>query len=99
MRLTQRQQQLIHDTAEQMFGSEVRVLLFGSRVDDSQKGGDIDLLLEVNQPLENRPAAAARFAGKLERALGQRRIDVLIIDPNTALQPIHNTARKTGVAL
>ncbi len=99
MRLTPQQRQLIHDTAEQMFGAGTRVLLFGSRVDDSQKGGDIDLLLEVDQPLENRPAAAARFAGKLERVLGQRRIDVLIIDPNTALQTIHNVARETGVAL
>lgn len=88
MRLNAQQIQAIHDTAAEMFGG-------GSRVDDSQRGGDLDLLDWV---LANRPSAAARFAAKLQRRIGDRRIDVLIIDPETCLQPIHRVAQETGVA-
>ncbi len=43
MRLTPRQQQIIREAARDVFGTEARVWLFGSRVDDSRRGGDIDL--------------------------------------------------------
>lgn len=99
MRLTEQQAKTIHDTAEEMFGGDVRVYLFGSRADDTQRGGDIDLLVEVEHALENPPSAAARFAAKLQRKIGDRRIDVLIVDPQTRRQPIHEVARETGVAL
>ena len=61
MRLTETQIQAIHTTAEELFGVDARVSLFGSRVDDHQRGGDIDLLIEIDQVLDNRPAMAARF--------------------------------------
>ena len=99
MRLTETQIQAIHATAEELFGSDVCVSLFGSRVDDYQRGGDIDLLIEVDHALDNRPAMAARFSARLQRRIGEQRIDVLIIDPNTRLQPIHRIARETGVRL
>ena len=99
MRLTDRQIQTIHDTAEQMFGPDAHVYLFGSRVDDNQRGGDIDLLVEVGHVMENRASAAARFAAKLQIKMGDRRIDVLVVDPQTTRQPIHAVARETGVAL
>jgi predicted nucleotidyltransferase len=99
MRLTDHQRTTIHHTAEEMFGAAARVYLFGSRIDDAQRGGDIDLLVEVDHTVENRPSAAARFAAKLQRQLGDRRIDVLIIDPVTKLQQVHTIARETGVAL
>jgi len=99
MRITPRQISTIHDIATEMFGADVRVYLFGSRVDDAQRGGDIDLLVEVAHEIENRPSAAARFAAKLQRRLGDRRIDVLIIDPQTKPQPIHTIAKATGVVL
>jgi predicted nucleotidyltransferase len=99
MRLTETQIQAIHTTAEEIFGSDARVSLFGSRVDDHARGGDIDLLIEVEHVLDNRPAMAARFSARLQRRKGEQRIDVLIIDPNTRLQPIHRVARETGIRL
>jgi predicted nucleotidyltransferase len=99
MRLSETQIQAIHTTADELFGRNARVSLFGSRVDDHQRGGDIDLLIEVDQVLNNRPAMAARFSARLQRRIGEQRIDVLIIDPNTRLQPIHSIARETGVTL
>lgn len=99
MRLTEIQLQAIHTTTEELFGSDARVSLFGSRVDDHQRGGDIDLLIKVDQVVENRPAMAAPFSARLQRRIGEQRIDVLIIDPNTRLQPIHRVARETGVRM
>ncbi|WP_456378224.1 nucleotidyltransferase domain-containing protein [Thiolapillus sp.] len=43
MRLSPGNQSIIKQTAREIFG-DVRVLLFGSRVQDNLKGGDIDLL-------------------------------------------------------
>lgn len=99
MRLTDAQIRAIHATAADLFGADARVSLFGSRVDDNQRGGDIDLLVEVDQVVENRPASAARFAARLQRRIGDQLIDVLIIDPQTRLLPIHHVARETGIRI
>lgn len=99
MRLTEEQVKAIHDTAEEMFGADARVYLFGSRVDDKRRGGDIDLLVEVTHDLDNIASATARFTAKLQRRLGDRRIDVLLVDPQTRQQTIHRVARETGIIL
>ena len=99
MRLTSQQIATIRQVVAEQLGSDARVLLFGSRVDDAARGGDIDLLVETERGLANRAAEASRLAAKLQLALGDQRIDVLIIDPTTRLQPIHRAARETGVAL
>ena len=44
MRLSQKELETIKSTIHSIFG-EVGVYLFGSRVDDSKKGGDIDLYI------------------------------------------------------
>ena len=46
MRLTPKQQQIIVTTLRRYFGQNSRILLFGSRVDDNARGGDIDLYIE-----------------------------------------------------
>jgi predicted nucleotidyltransferase len=99
MRLSPTQAQVIREQALATFGPGARVLLFGSRTDDSARGGDIDLLVEVEHPLTNRAAAAARFAAELQLTLGDQRIDVLLVDPQTQRLPIHDAARKNGVLL
>lgn len=50
MRLTSTQIETIKSTASAMLGEGVRVTLFGSRLDDQQKGGDVDLYIEVPEP-------------------------------------------------
>ena len=47
MRLTEFEVQAIKQSAREVFGAGVGVALFGSRVDDAQRGGDIDLYIKT----------------------------------------------------
>lgn len=47
MRLTQAQQEVIRTTCLEAFNADANVWLFGSRLDDTQRGGDIDLYVET----------------------------------------------------
>jgi predicted nucleotidyltransferase len=47
MRLTPAQIDIIKTTAQTVLGDGARVTLFGSRVDDQAKGGDVDLYVET----------------------------------------------------
>lgn len=53
MRLTDDQVQIIRQLARQVAGSQSRVRVFGSRLDDAAQGGDVDLLLELANPVDN----------------------------------------------
>ena len=54
MRLTPDQQSAIRAIAAETFGDEASIWLFGSRIDDNKRGGDIDLLIETNQSMGSR---------------------------------------------
>lgn len=101
MRLTPHERQVIQQAANDCFGSQTVVRLFGSRTDDTRRGGDIDLL--VDTPLTD-PALIAqahlRFVAKLYTQLGEQKIDVLIDYPSRQVDlPIYQIAREQGVLL
>ncbi len=99
MRLTAEQQHIILDLTADLIGSDAHVWLFGSRTDDRRKGGDIDLLVEVDRVLDDRVILAARLAARLERRFHGLPVDVVLKDQATTSQPIHQIARRTGVPL
>jgi len=68
-------------------------------IDDSARGGDVDLLVETPDPVDQPALAAARLAANIERRLGGRRVDVVLVTPETAPLPIHDIARHRGVTL
>ena len=80
-------------------GADCDVLLFGSRVDDSRRGGDVDLLVRSHRPLEGRAWLAAQLAARAERLQRGRRVDVLLLDSGTVIEPVHTAALATGEAL
>lgn len=51
MRLTEDQIRVVKLRAAEYFGPDADVWLFGSRVDDSERGGDIDLYIETSRRL------------------------------------------------
>ena len=80
-------------------GADCAVLLFGSRVDNTRRGGDVDLLVQSPRVLSNHAWLASRLAARAERLLGGRRVDVLLLDPQTPIQSVHTAALATGLAL
>lgn len=84
--------------ARAIFGEDAELWLFGSRVDDTARGGDIDLYLETDQE-EGLLDRRLDYLNRLFQILGDRRIDLVIHSRSRHLSPIHRIARKTGVAL
>lgn len=52
--------------------------LFGSRVDDHRKGGDIDLWIETSEKPKDARLLARGIRLALEDALGEQKFDLLI---------------------
>lgn len=99
MRLTAFEADTIRDVVQRLLGASARVYLFGSRVNDDARGGDIDLYVECDTAVLNRAVATARLVSTLQRSLGDQHIDVVLVDPSTPEQPVHHAARRGGVAL
>jgi predicted nucleotidyltransferase len=83
----------------QMAGATARVWLFGSRVRDDARGGDVDLLLEVDSAVDEPARLAAQLAAKVSRSMQGRKVDVLIKAPNLLHLPIHTIAVAQGLRL
>ena len=99
MRLDDKARDAIKQEVASQLGSQAVVWLFGSRVDDAQRGGDIDLLVEPQHALANRIQAECRLAASLYIKLGGRKVDVLIKDPLTPTQAIYEQALSQGAIL
>ena len=99
MRLTNDQIEIIRRVAHEVAGADARVRLFGSRLDDAALGGDIDLMLELQEPIENPALMAARMSGKVSRAMDACKVDMLLSAPNLMRLPIHDVAFKEGKLL
>jgi predicted nucleotidyltransferase len=74
MRLTQTEHTAIVQTVKH-FDPDARVYLFGSRTDDTKRGGDIDLLIMSNT-LRGDQRIDIRV--ELQKRLGDQKIDIII---------------------
>ncbi len=100
MRLSEEQRRLIRRTVQERLGPAAEVYLFGSRLDDRARGGDIDLLVVLPaEPQQGRAVIAAGLEAALQRRLGGRKVDVILLTPHTPRRPIHEHALHTGVRL
>ncbi len=71
MRLTPQQIDIIRATVAEVGGADARVRLFGSRVDDNARGGDIDLLVETPHPVDDPATMIARLSARIRNAVGR----------------------------
>ena len=97
IRLKDEEIEIIKEVAIEIFGEDAKVYIFGSRVDLTKKGGDIDIFIEtqkevsLNQEIE--------FLAKLEIKGIERSVDVLIKAKNRDNKPIFEEAKRTGVLI
>ena len=96
MRLTAFEITAIKQNATTIFGDAAKVYLFGSRVDDSKKGGDIDLYV-VSENQDNLYEKKIKFLSALDRTLGEQKIDVVIAKDKN--RPIEKEAMTQGIEL
>ena len=96
MRISQEHVAIIKKVAHEIYG-DADLWLFGSRVDDAKKGGDIDLFLETAQKatLEQK----IKFLTKIERLGIERKVDLVVKSLGATPRTIFETAKKTGVKL
>ena len=86
MRLTTAEVADIAAAAKASLPPGTRVALFGSRTDDSRRGGDIDLLVEPPLAMDAGQLFKLniQFTGQLYWHLGERRIDILMVPAGAA---------------
>lgn len=90
MRLSERERTIIREAVEACFGPHASVSLFGSRLDDGARGGDVDLLVEVPEPLTPEEALfrKLRTVARIQKALEDRKIDLVVRVPGGPEPPI-----------
>lgn len=76
MRLSKREIEAILQVAEDIYGTDVKVYLFGSRVDDSRRGGDIDLLVRTTSQKKG-ILDRVRMAARIKSLIGDQKIDII----------------------
>jgi predicted nucleotidyltransferase len=76
---------------------DATVILFGSRVDDNKKGGDIDLLIKTKKSVTLQEKIKMLTEMELKGIL--RKVDLLIKTPLSKEQSIFKTAEKEGIIL
>jgi len=96
MRLTNFEQKMIKKAFSESFG-EGKIYLFGSRVDDTKRGGDIDLYLVPLNRSDNEREKKRDFLVKLDNYIGEQKIDVIIAKDKNRL--IEQEALRYGVVL
>jgi predicted nucleotidyltransferase len=93
MRLAANEKSAIREAIHEADG-EASIYLFGSRVDDAAKGGDIDLLVlssKINLMMK------LGILARLHQKLGERKID-LVVYPDTS-RPFPRMVMQEGVRL
>ncbi|MBD3789919.1 MAG: nucleotidyltransferase domain-containing protein [Campylobacterales bacterium] len=96
MRLTPYEHEMIKKAFLETF-EEGKIYLFGSRVDDTKRGGDIDLYLCPDTKFENERERRRAFLIKLDEYIGEQKIDAIMAkDPDRLIE---KEALSTGVEL
>lgn len=96
MRLSKYYIETIKFEARNCFGEDVRLWLFGSRVDETRKGGDIDLYVETKREVDL--AQKHHFMALLQLKLGDQKIDV-VLNCGQKEKEIFKIAKETGIEL
>jgi len=95
VRLSAEQKKSIVSAAHWYLGQDAGIWLFGSRVDDARRGGDVDLYVETEKECPLLTTLQCKLA--LEECLDLH-VDLLVNDRRLS-KPIFTIAKTTGVRL
>lgn len=98
MRLSDHQIAAIKAAAAEAFGDDATVRLFGSRVDDGRRGGDIDLHIEAAPEMSD-SLHEQRFRVLLWQRLDEPQIDVVVTARGAPERWVDRAAMRDGVVL
>jgi len=96
MRLSPKYVEEFKNYFNQLIDTKHEVFLFGSRTDDAKKGGDIDLLVVVDEEIlvEKLKSSAAKIRIKLRELSGDQRVDVVFTtSSNLKIDPFLKSIR------
>jgi predicted nucleotidyltransferase len=93
MRLAHQEKLAIRDTIHHV-DSDAIIYLFGSRTDNTAKGGDIDLLI-LSKTINL--MAKLDILTQLHQRLGERKIDIAVY--SDTLRPFPRMVMQTGILL
>ena len=96
MRLSQNYIDIIKSTLAAKV-SDAEVFLFGSRVDDTKKGGDIDLFVSTSQNITLRDELSILV--DLEIKGITRKIDLIVDSPRKNKKAFFNTIKEKAILL
>lgn len=96
MRLTKQQTCIINQTVTRLIGMDATIYLFGSRLNDQAKGGDIDLFIESEKPLSLIHCALIKM--ELELQLGLP-VDIVSKPLGVFAKPYQIIAQSSSVQL
>jgi predicted nucleotidyltransferase len=88
----------IKGAALEVFGPGAVLRLFGSRVRDDMRGGDIDLHLEVDDGQQDVPHAAD-FRWRVYERIDEQKMDLVFHVRGRPLRPIDEVAHSCGIVL
>jgi predicted nucleotidyltransferase len=99
MRLSEFEIESIKEVASRHFGTDVQVFLFGSRTNNQERGGDIDLFIRNPNNGNLNIRTKIDFLTDLIQLIGEQKIDVVLDDPGSKDSMLFRTICKTGIQL
>jgi predicted nucleotidyltransferase len=98
VRLTDHEVAAIKAAARLTFGPDAVVRLFGSRVDDTRRGGDIDLHVETPAKIDFW-RSKSDFLDRLFARIDEQRVDLIATTRGEDPVPIAQIAYRDGIVL
>lgn len=100
MRFSEKSVTTVRNAVHAAFPGQPKVFLFGSRVDDHKRGGDIDLLVVSDLQRNAMEAAKIMAVAKIQLILGEQKIDMIVTnDPARDSRPVVRAAFQQGIEL
>ncbi len=99
MRLNENQVKVIVHAVHSRFNKGARIYLFGSRLNDELKGGDIDLFIDLPEVDHESVRHSCQAIADIQMSLGEQKIDLIVRHHDSPDQTIFHEALTHGVLL